>query len=90
MPTLEFTFTISAANLTRVVQGVAYQNNYQDFVEDPENPDEMIPNPETKGQFAKRMVKGYIKNCTTAWEANQASETARLAAIADAEAIEIS
>lgn len=81
MPTLEFSFTTTTANITRAIQGVAYQNKYQDEIDDPDNPGEMIPNPETKAQFAKRMIKEYIINNVRAWEANQAADAARTAAI---------
>ena len=81
MATIEFSYTVTQENLIRVINGVAYQNDYQDFIET--EGEEMIPNPETKAQFAKRMIKVYIINCVKAWEANQAAEIARLAAIED-------
>ena len=81
MATIEFSYTVSAENIPRAIDGVAYQNDYQDFIET--EGEEMIPNPETKPQFCRRMIKEYIINCVKAWEANQSAEAARLAAIED-------
>ena len=87
MATIEFSYTVTTENRTRAVNGVAYQNHYQDEIEvpDPENEGEyiLIPNPENKGVFCRRMIKEYIINNVKAWEANQAAEAARLAAIED-------
>jgi hypothetical protein len=73
----------------RVIDGIAYQHGYRDEIEDPENPGEFIPNPETKAQFARRCARRWVKECIKAWEATQAAEQARLAAIEDAEQVEI-
>jgi nucleoid-associated protein YgaU len=73
----------------RVIEGIAYQHGYQDMIEDPENPGQMIPNPETKAQFAKRMAQRWVKECIKAWEATQAAEQARQDALEDAEQVEI-
>ena len=81
MATIEFSYTVTAENRTRAINGVAYQNHYQDEIEDENG--EMIPNPENKGVFCRRMIKEYIINNVKAWEANQAAEAARLAAIED-------
>jgi hypothetical protein len=87
MATIEFSYTVTAENKARAINGVAYQNHYQDEIEvpDPKNEGEfiLIPNPENKGVFCRRMIREYIINCVTAWEANQAAEVARLAAIED-------
>jgi hypothetical protein len=72
----------------RIVDAIAYQHGYQDEIEDPET-GEMIPNPETRAQFARRCARQWVKECIKAWEANQAAEQARLAAIEDAEQVEI-
>jgi hypothetical protein len=73
----------------RIVDGIAYQHGYQDEIEDPENPGQMIPNPVTKVQFAKQMARHWVRECFKAWEANLAAEQARQDAIADAEQVEI-
>lgn len=79
MPTLNFSFTVSEVNKARIINGVCYQNNYRDQIEDPENEGEMIANPETKAQFAKRMIKEYIKNNVRAYEVSKAVSEARKA-----------
>jgi hypothetical protein len=87
MPTIEFKFTLSEQSLTRTIEGLSYQNGYEDEILAPDPEDEtgliLIPNPETKPKYAKRMIKKYILNCVKAWEATDAAESARLAAIED-------
>lgn len=81
---MDITITIPDNMVTRVIDGVAGQNNYQETVQDDDGYE--IPNPETKGQFVKRMVRQYLKENVKAWEANQAASSARIAAIAAVEA----
>lgn len=83
------TLSWNAQHDQRIVDGIAYQHGYEDEIEDPENPGQMIPNPEGKGQFALRMAKRWVKECIKAWEASEAAEAARIAALEDAEGIEI-
>ena len=42
--------------------------HYQDEVEDPDNPGEMIPNPESRGNFAKRMLVNHIIGILQDWD----------------------
>lgn len=72
------TITIPDAQLTRVVDGIAGQNNYQATIPDPANPTgPPIANPETKNQFVKRMMIKWAKESVKAWEATQAANVAR-------------
>lgn len=79
----QITITIPDEILQRVLDGIAGQHGYQTMIEQPEG--EPIPNPETKAQFAKRMMINWALQSIMAWESLQASEVARLAAITDAE-----
>lgn len=75
----QMSFTIPDSILARVINGVAYQNGYQDQVPDANG--NLVANPYSKTQFAKDCLKAYVKNCVVSWEANQAAETARVAAV---------
>lgn len=86
MADLSFSFTVSEEDKTRIIDGVSYQNQYQDQVV---VDGELVDNPESKGAFCKRLVKGWIKANVRAYEANQAAETARLAKMAEVNAIDI-
>lgn len=68
-------FEIPDAIAQRVIDGVAGQNEYRDTVEDSKG--KVIPNPESKNQFVKRMIREYIKGNVKAWETSQAIATAR-------------
>lgn len=70
---------------SRLVNGIAGQYGYQSTVPAPNPLDPPVPNPETKGQFAKRMMLKWAKESVKAWEATQAAGTARDTAAADAE-----
>ena len=70
------TITIQDNQLQRVLDGIANDNNYQSTIPDAEgNP---IPNPETKTQFAKRMVIARIKGMVLGGERKAAQATAEL------------
>lgn len=53
------TFTIPDAQATRVINGIAENENYQASIFDANR--NKIPNPETKQQFAKRILIEMIK-----------------------------
>lgn len=74
----EVTFVIPNGILDRVLDGVAYANNYQDTIGGE-------PNPESKPEFARRMIRNYIKDCVIAYEAAQAGDSAASAARVAAE-----
>lgn len=77
--------TIPDAQLTRVVDGIAGQYNYQAMVPGAALSDPPVTNPETKNAFVKRMMIKWVKESVKAWEATQASNTARDTAITNAE-----
>lgn len=72
--------------LNRLVNGIAGQHGYQSTVPAPNPLDPPLPNPETKSQFAKRMMLKWAKESVKAWEATQSANTARDIAAADVEA----
>jgi hypothetical protein len=76
--------TVPDAIVQRVLNGAAYYNGYQDQVQDGNG--NLVPNPMTKVQFVKNIIKTYIKNCVTAYEATHAAEVARQAATDSAQA----
>jgi hypothetical protein len=77
--------TIPDAQLTRVIDGIAGQHNYQITVPAPNPLDPPVPNPETKSQFAKRMMIKWAKENVKAWEATLAANAARDTAVSSAE-----
>lgn len=62
--------TVPDAVLQRVLDAFAAAYGYQATIDG-------SPNPETKAQFARRMVRQYVKNTVVAHEAEQAAITAR-------------
>lgn len=70
---------------TRVVDAVCAMQGYHATIPDPANPDgPYIPNPQTKAQFVKAYIAGYIKQIVIAYETQQASAQASSAAAATA------
>lgn len=63
----------------RVLDGVAGQYKYQATIKDAGGA--TIPNPETKAQFVKRVIRGFVKQSVVAYEAGVAAETARQNAV---------
>ena len=72
MATVTISFSMDSAIAARVMTDLCGQFDYTDNA---------LPG-ETQAAFAKRMVIQDVKNACTAWEATQASNTARDAAIA--------
>jgi hypothetical protein len=70
--------TVPDAIAVRVLNAVAYYNGYTDMVWDMDG--NQSPNPVTKAQFAKDVIKIFIKNVVVAYEAMKAAEDARQAA----------
>lgn len=70
MATLTFTYETSNVPLSRIVDAFASQHNYQATING-------SPNPETKSQFARRIVREYIVRTVQAQEAEAAIQAAR-------------
>lgn len=79
----QVSFTIPDAIISRVNNGVAKYHGYATEIDDPANPGSMIPNPESKGQFSKRMTREQWKTWVVLSETHIGGEAAR--ALAEAE-----
>lgn len=79
--------TIPVGSVTRVVDGVCGFFNYQATILPPVG--DPFPNPETKNQFAQRMLVVAVKSWVKTFESSQAADTARTAANADADLVSI-
>lgn len=69
------TLTIPDAEMARVVNAICTQHDYEPIING-------APNPETKGQFAKRMVIQQIKHWVQFVETKAARETITASATA--------
>src|SRR5512143_1305688 len=69
------TVTIPDDKLARVIDGVAAAGGYQENIRQPDG--STIPNPETKGQFVKRMVVRWVKSMVLRSELEAAIEVDR-------------
>lgn len=55
---VDITFTMTAENAQKVVDAICAHYGYQEqLIQDA---DTMIPNPETRAQFTRRMIKEFI------------------------------
>ncbi len=50
---------------------------YRDEVPDPADPETLIPNPESKGDFNKRKIVEWVKSEAVAQEVHEAGQTAQ-------------
>lgn len=65
MAVLTFTFETGAVPLTRIVDAVALLHGYSALVPDPNATppnSTSMPNPQTKAQFAKGVIRGFLIN----------------------------
>lgn len=81
--------TIADTDLPRVVNGVSAYFNYQPLLPDITGL-LTIPNPETKNQFARRMLVTSVKGWVKASESITAAENARVTANQAADLLGIS
>jgi hypothetical protein len=72
---MNITLTIPDEVAPRVLQGLATFYNYQPTLLDV-NTGQMIPNPEPKAAFAKRMILAHIVTTVRVTESNAALATA--------------
>lgn len=79
------TITIPNPVLTRVIDGVALGHGWKPLVDDGNG--NQIPNPETKTDYAKRIIKEYVKKSVIRHEAGLAEKAAKVAAEADEAAL---
>lgn len=71
-----------AAAVTRAVDAVCSNNGYQATIDGQ-------PNPETKNQFAKRMLAAWVRSQVVRYESEIATKEARETATASAELLSI-
>jgi hypothetical protein len=70
--------TVNNAQLATVVDAMASVNNYQELIGGE-------PNPESKSDFARRMLVQYVREVCKAYKVSQSVETARVQALVDGE-----
>lgn len=62
-PELEIVFQFAdAAAADDMLRRFAQQLGYQEQIEDPENPGQMIDNPESRAEFNKRHIVEYVRS----------------------------
>lgn len=81
MPDIIISITPAAA-LTRAVDAVCANHGYQATIDG-------SPNPETRNQFAKRMLANWVKSQVVLYETSLAANQARVTAQASAELLNI-
>lgn len=81
--------TIDNTVLQRIVDGICLKYEWQEYIR-AKNPTtgnfEIIPNPETKAEFAKRVVKTFITDAAVRSEAQVAGNSAHTAKVAEVKA----
>ena len=82
-----FTVTIPDDKKDEIIDAICANYRYQETVTDPEGLE--IPNPMTKAQFAKRKLAEFVKENLKSYKVSQVVETARDAAIVEADAVDI-
>jgi len=80
------TITTTTAQDQRIAAAVRGVLHYQDEIPDPNDPETMIPNPESIVEFFKRKMIEHIKNLVKQHEANIAADSARTSAISTVDA----
>ena len=71
--------------LQRVMDAIAGMYNRPTQVDDGTETGTMIPNPETKAQFSKRILREWLKARVVTWESMQAGKSAEVSARITAE-----
>lgn len=86
---MDITITIPDEVMQRVLDAFAGSYGYQATIDDGQG--NQIPNPQSEAAFSKAQIRAYIKDVVRGYEARDAAETARVAAIAAVDAdIELS
>lgn len=84
MATITINIPETKVTLAELANAFAVQYGYKDTISGEDGID--IPNPESKGDFAKRHVLEYIKKVFISYKINEAEKTARADANAQARA----
>lgn len=75
MATLSFSFDTGSVPLTRIIDAVAVVYGYPANIDDPQTPGQTIPNPQTKAQFARAVIRRIIVNAVREAEMRSAKAT---------------
>jgi hypothetical protein len=86
----QFTINYPDEKLQDILDAFATAYEYKENIDDPENPGQTIPNPETKAQHAKRQLTIYVRSIVKAnhpaiVSANATTQAAKATVAADAE-----
>src|ERR1035437_11001703 len=76
--TTNINFAIDSTLITEAVQALCAQGGYQALIPDPANPGQTIPNPQTRPQFAKQVIRDFIRNAVLE-QRNRAAQQATVA-----------
>jgi len=88
--TISFSMEVAdKATKNRIINGIAYQNGYQDEIEDPKDSSKTIPNPEPKVQFVRKVVIDWVRDNVRSYEVNNDTDAVRKVKVAEINAINI-
>jgi hypothetical protein len=76
MATLNFSYNTGTVPLSRIVDAMAVVYGYPANIEDPENPGQTIPNPQSKADFGRAVIRGIIVSAVREAELRTARATA--------------
>ena len=62
MATLNLSYNTGSVTLSDLNDTLAFEWGYRANIPDPQNPEQTIPNPESKADFNKRLIGMHIKN----------------------------
>ena len=82
------TFNIPTEKAVDVRDTIAEYLGYSEEIDDPNNPNTKIPNPESKPDFIFGKLNEYLRACYRAGKTNDA-DSHRIQAIEDANAVDI-
>lgn len=88
MATLSLSITVPDAARDAIIDDFCLHHGYKAQIEDAEG--NLIPNPQTKAQFMKSKVIGFIRESVKAERVKRESESARLSASGLVDAITMS
>lgn len=74
MAELSLSVTIPDDKVAEVIDGLARQNGWTDYIEDEEG--SLIPNPVTKGQWIKNWILSVVRASWKAWNDAQVVQDA--------------
>lgn len=76
MATLTLVYDTGSVPLSRIIDAMCVNFSYQVTIPDPNNEGQTMANPESKANFAKRMVRDFIVDIVKSQEVALARKTA--------------